>query len=612
MKLRTEGRVRQAVGFIVFSFIVLSSQFLFAADFQVSASLDRNQIALNEQAVLSLTVSGNATDLPQPELPGLTNFQISNAGKSQNFSWINGQASASVTYSYVLTPLQEGHFTIPPIRVQYQGQTAETPTLSLDVVKGEAGAIPAVPTQSGTSPASSRGAAAIFITGTVDKSTVYVDEPVTYIFRLYNRVALLSRPGYQPPETPGFWAEDLPPQRTYTTQIKGVPYNVTEVRTALFPTTPGTAHIGSATLSVHLENLGTDPFSSNFFANFFGQGEEKLLRTEPVTVHVKALPDPKPSGFKGAVGHYVISSNMDKETASVGQPLTLTVTVSGRGNIKSLPDLPLPPLNNFRTFDANAASNIEKKDGEVAGSKVFKTVLIPTASGDVRIPPISFVYFDPAARAYKTISSRPFTVHVTPAAAGANAPVQTFTGPATAPGIHMLGEDIRYIKTPSEISSQRNPLYRNRFFLVFNGLVLAGVFGTGLFALYLRLFHSNLALTRFRAAKEQAESLVLQAEEAIGRSEIKKSAELLADALHGYLASKLAVEERELSLKTAIEKLRSRGVHSHDTEKVRNLWEMLDLFQFAPTQVRPDEVRQAARTLKHVIDEVEKDVLWKD
>jgi len=441
---------------------------------------------------------------------------------------------------------------------------------------------------------------------------VYVDEPVVYSFRLYNRVALLSRPSYEPPETPGFWAEDLPPQRTYNAQIKGIPYNVTEVRTALFPTSPGAAHIGSATLSVHLENLGTDPFSSNFFANFFGQGEEKILRTEPVTVHVRALPDPKPDGFKGAVGHYTISSNMDKDTASVGQPLTLTITVAGRGNIKSLPDLPLPPLTNFRTFDANAASNIEKKDGEVQGSKVFKTVLIPTASGDVRIPPISFVYFDPAAREYKTISSRPFTVHVTPAAAGTTTPAQTFTGPAAAPGIRMLGEDIRYIKTPSEISSQRHPLYRNRFFLALNGLLMAAAGGTGLFALYRRLFHSNQTLMRFKAAKGQAESLVLQAEEAIGRSEIKKSAELLADGLHGFLASKLAVEERELSLKEAIEKLRSRGVHSHDTEKVRNLWEMLDLFQFAPTQVRPEEVRQAIRTLKHVIDEVEKDVLWKD
>src|SRR5258708_34792425 len=49
--------------------LLLTAHALFGADFQVSASLDRNQIALNEQAVLSVTVSGSGNDLPQPQLP---------------------------------------------------------------------------------------------------------------------------------------------------------------------------------------------------------------------------------------------------------------------------------------------------------------------------------------------------------------------------------------------------------------------------------------------------------------------------------------------------------------------------------------------------------------
>src|SRR5208282_2100323 len=125
----------------------------------------------------------------------------------------------------------------------------------------------------------------------------------------------------------------------------------------------------------------------------------KVLRTDPVSIHIKPLPLPQPDDFKGSVGQYTLSAAMDKDNANVGQPLTLTVTVAGRGNIKSLPDMTLPPLINFRTFDANAATNIEKKDGQVQGSKVFKTVLIPTASGDLRVPPLSFVFFDPETRA---------------------------------------------------------------------------------------------------------------------------------------------------------------------------------------------------------------------
>ena len=400
-----------------------------AADFQIGASLDRNQIAMNEQAVLSVTVTGSGNDLPQPQLPGMADFQVYNAGRSQSFTWINGKASASVTYNYVLTPMKEGHFTIPGVRIQAQGQTAETPPMTLDVEKGEANAAQGSARMEGA-PArpQAHGPPAVFITGTVDKTSVDVGEPITFTFRLYHRVPLMSRPSYQPPEMSGFWTEDLPPQRNFSEIVKGMPYNVTEVRTALFPSSPGKAHIGSASLTVNLENFGTDPFGSDFFAQFFGQGEEKVLRTEPITITVRPLPEPKPPEFKGAVGEYTLDAQVDKQKITVGQPITLTVTVSGRGNIKSLPDLPLPALANFRTFDANAATNIEKKDGWVSGSKVYKTVLIPTASGELTIPSVPFAYFDTQSHAYRVLHTHPIVVHVAP---GAGAPSGSY---AAGPG----------------------------------------------------------------------------------------------------------------------------------------------------------------------------------
>ncbi len=602
--------IKNTVRVLPFAFCLLPFALLYAADVQISASLDRQQVALNEQASLSVTISGSG-NLPEPQLPTFQDFQISNAGRSQNFTWVNGQASASVTYNFALLALKEGHFTIPPIKIA--GQAAETQPLSLDVVKGEANALPAPQKQPGERAQTGRGSTALFITGSADKSSVYVGEPLTYSFRLFNRVRLLRQPNYQPPQTSGFWAEDLPPQRNYQTTVKGVPYNVTEVRTALFPTGQGKATIGPATLSVSIENIGTDPFSDDFFASFFGRGEEKVLRTDPVAIRVKPLPDPKPANFKGAVGHYTIVANLDKDHTMVGQPLTLSITVAGRGNIKSLPDLPLPPLPNVRTFDPNAATNIEKKDGQVQGSKVFKTVLIPTASGDLQIPAVYFVFFDSDAHAYKTIASRPLTVHVSPAGPGGAAPAAPYSSaPSSTPGIRLLGEDIRYIRTPSQLSAQGGPLYKSRLFQIFNALFLFGVIAAALYRLYSLFFLSNTALARFEQAREETEKLMLSADGDLGRSDIKKSSETLGHALHAYLAAKLVTPESELSLKLALEKLRARGLHSHDTEKVRALWETFDLFQFAPTQVRPEEVRKSILTFRHLLDVVEKDVLWKD
>ena len=578
-------RQQTAVKLIPAGCLLLTARLIFAADFQISASLDRNQIGLNEQAALSVTVTGSGGDLPQPQLPGLADFQIYNQGRSQSFTWVNGKASASVTYNFVLTPMKEGHFTIPPIRIQAQGQAAETPPMTLDVVKGEMTAAPGSARPEGEArPApAAHGPPAVFITGTVDKTSVHVGEPITFTFRLYHRVPLMSRPNYQPPEVTGFWTEDLPPQRSYSEIVKGMPYNVTEVRTALFPSSPGKAHIGSAALTVNLENFGTDPFSSDFFAQFFGRGEEKILRTEPIAINVRPLPDPKPPEFKGAVGEYALETQVDKPRIAVGQPITLTVTVSGRGNIKSLPDLNLPSLTNFRTFDANAATNIDKKDGQVSGSKVFKSVLIPTASGELTIPPVRFAFFDTHAQTYRVLRSHSIVIHVAPGSVTAPATLGTAAGiyggqgAAAATGIKLLGEDIRYIRTPASIPSAGEPLYRRRWFqwlhLLLAGLLAAG----GLARLYHRLFLSNTAFYRFRKAHEQALLSLKKTDAYLAKNDIRAAGNHLANVLQDFLAAKLGIEKRIFSLREIVDRLKPRGLVPHTAEKLRNIWETLDL-----------------------------------
>jgi len=619
------GSVMKIVGAGPYALLLLASVAA-AADFQVSASLDKSQIALNEQAVLSLTVTGSSSDLPQLQLPPMSDFQVYNAGRSQNFTWINGKASASVTYNFVLTPLKEGHFSIPSLRLQAQGQTAETAALTLDVVKGDASSVPggtareegsAKPAEAGHNPS------AVFITGTVDKTSAYVGEPITFIFRFYNRVPLLSRPGYDPPAMTGFWSEDLPPQRNFSTSVKGIPYSVTEVRTALFPTASGKAHVGAASLTVNLENFGTDPMGSAFFSQFFGQGEQKTLHTEPLTITVKPLPEPKPSNFKGAVGDYTLTAQVDKGKISVGEPVTLTLTIAGEGNIKSLPDLPLPPLTNIRTFDANAATNIEKKEGQVAGSKVFKTVLIPTASGEVTIPPISFAFFSPGNHAYRTIRSQAITIHVTPGAAGAsvnNGWNQSAGGaggaaPAgaagSAPTIKFLGDDIRYIRTPGTIAPQGEPFYARTFYRWLHFILLGLLSLGGLARLYYAFFLSDTTQYRFRKARDRALASVGKSEEFLAKNDIKGAGGFLSEILQDYLAAKSGVQYRTLALRDIIDRLKTRGLLSHTGEKVRNIWETFDLYQFAPAQVQAPEVRASMETLKHVIDEVEKEIQWK-
>ena len=571
-----------------------------AADIQIAASLDRQQIALNEQAVLNVTITGNTSSLPDPQMPALPKFRIDNAGTSQNYSWVNGQTTASVTHRYVLTPQEVGQFTIPSIQVSAGGQTAAAASLSLEVVKGNAAALP--PGAAPTPAHATANAPSLFITATVDKAAVFVGEPVTLSFRLYRQIPLLSQPQYQPPSTAGFWLEDLPPQRNYRTNVKGATYDATEVKTALFPTGPGKATIGPAALRVAIQNFSGDP--GDLFSNFFGGAQEKVLQTEPITVTVKSLPDPKPSGFKGAVGHYDLSASLDKTSTSVGQPVTLTVTVSGEGNIKSLPDIAVPTITNVRVFDTTAATNIDKKEYRVSGSKVFKTILVPQVSGNVQVPSVSFVYFDTETHTYKTRSSKSFVLSVKPAPPGSAVPTfaPSQTASASTPNVQVLGEDIRYIKTPPTLTSSGKPLYRNKLWLALNGVAFLLFLGSALFTLYRWLFLSDAKRLRFKQALRVAERAIT-ADGTAGN---------LSDAFRNYLAAKLDAHATGISLQDAAAQLQAANVRPEEVQKARELWETLDLYQFAPAQVKPEDLRKASEALRRLLEQLDEEIRWAD
>ena len=100
-------------------------------------------------------------------------------------------------------------------------------------------------------------------------------------------------------------------------------------------------------------------------------------------------------------------------------------------------------------------------------------------------------------------------------------------------------------------------------------------------------------------------------EDYLAKNDIKGAGSHLANVLQDYLGAKLGIQKRSLSLKEIVERLKSRGLVGHTGEKLRNIWETLDLFQFAPAQMRPEEVRAGMQTVEHVIDEVEREIQWK-
>ena len=117
----------------------------------------------------------------------------------------------------------------------------------------------------------------------VSNTHPYVGELVVYTFRFLHRVQLAGSVNFEPPPPTGMLREDLG-QSTNQVTRNGMEYAQSEVRTAYFPTSPGSLTIAPTRLSCQLAPDFLDPSFS-----FRGDGVRELS-TQPVTLEVLPLP----------------------------------------------------------------------------------------------------------------------------------------------------------------------------------------------------------------------------------------------------------------------------------------------------------------------------------
>jgi hypothetical protein len=400
------------VGFLLLAALSLTAPVARAASF--TASLDRDTIALGEQATLTLRFDGDAPQNPPQlsEVPGLGFGYVGN--QSMNLI-INGVASSIVTYTYAVTPTKSGEFTIPVIATDANGNSISAAPVKLTVTAASAPTAAAV----------NSGSEVAFLKFEFTKNKIYVGESEIGQLELYLRDDVQNFGNFQltgaPTDgfSPGKIAE-LQNQRrrvqvgnrVYTVIPLAVP--LTAARTGQLTLGPFTA---SAVVVLPSENGGGDPF----MRQFFNQGEQKqvTLATDPVNVESLPLPEQgKPANFTGVVGDFTMTASVGPTNVTVGDPVTVRVQISGRGSLDAvqLPDQ--SALQNFKIFQPTSKTEIADQFG-FEGKKTFEEIVTPQIPDVREWPPFSFSFFNPDDGKYHTLTQP--AVPLVVQSAGANA-----------------------------------------------------------------------------------------------------------------------------------------------------------------------------------------------
>ena len=388
-------------------------------------------------------------------------------GESTSIRVINGKRSKSsqFTYTYILAPKKTGKFELPAATAKMKGETITSVQAAVEVLASDSSASAQSGASSGntqqTKPSGTISSKDLFLKFTVSRTSAVVGQPLTAELKLYQNVDIAGFEGAKFPAFNGFWSQETAAPHNINFQreeVDGRLYNSALLRRyVLIPQQVGNLVIDPAEL-VCLVNVRRSSHGNSIFDSFFDDNTmtvRKRVTTPAVHVHVNPLPSGAPATFGGGVGSFRISASLSKDQLKMHEATSLTVTVSGRGNVSLLeaPKVNFPA--DMDVYDTKTTENTDKTTGGTSGSKVFEYPFIPRSHGEFTIAPIEYSYYDVNAGKYETISTGPITFNVEK---GDVAETQASTSQMVMPdrkGVKNLGEDIRFIRT-------RQPSYKFR------------------------------------------------------------------------------------------------------------------------------------------------------
>lgn len=571
-----------------------------AQDIEFTASAKSN-VQVGEQFRAVYTVNQQVDGFTGPDFEGFRVLSGPNQSTNQSYQFINGKVSQSyqVTFTYYLQALKEGEFSIEPAKVVSDGKTFQSNSLQIKVVKSSSSQAPQSQQQSSPRQSQSNqeglGKDDIFIRASIDKTNPYQGEQVIVTYKIYTTVPVSQINIGKLSSFPGFWYKNLlddnEPLRQHNETINGKEYVVADLRKiALFAQRSGEIKIEPMELNcvaqVKIANARTrDPFFDSFFNDpFFNrnyQNVELNLQSNPLTIDVKPLPaSGQPNGFGGAVGSFNLSSELDRTKLKTNEPLTLKLTLSGKGNIELIEALPLSFPPDFETYDPKITNNLSRGQSGISGSRTFEYLVIPRNAGEFQIKPAQFSYFDPEKKSYFTLSSPLYNITVEKGEETEGS--ITYSG-VSQKDIQFIGSDIRYIKTGQIQLRKINSLFLWSTSFILWIIIPLLLFGIGLtYLIYLRKRSGDVAMVRNRRANRVARKNLIKAGEYLKNNLTESFFEEISRALWGYISNKFNIPLSDLSIDSVHQKLANKGVKDDLTRQFTQVLESCEYARFAP------------------------------
>ncbi|MEX1055404.1 MAG: BatD family protein [Rhodothermales bacterium] len=605
--------------------ILSISFFLFVAgaaaaqSVEVTGTVSATAVGRDDLIVFSVQVKGaslsSVTTPAPPTTEGLALIQRV-PSTHRNMTIINGELEESVGYRWTFRPIAEGDARIDATQVVVDGQTYSTRPIAIRVL-AQSQAPPqarrrqqlplVLPGQPQTDESQEIATQDLFIRAIPSKRTAFQNEQVTIEYQLFFRDGIQLRHSRLAGswDAEGFWREE------FEVDTRPIPRSVVEngllyhvivlKRVAVFPTRSGTLTVDPLKIETeaYLPVGGSDPFER--FFSLRNRFETVEVTSDPVRIEVASLPSGAPASFDGAVGEYRMDASLDATDVQVGEPVHLSVSVLGTGNLATLESPLFVPPGVFEKYDPDVSTDIQRTGETISGKKTFTYVVVPRSNGEFDLPPIEFVYYDPREQRYVSVERELGTVRVT----GTAAPLAAGT---TSNGLPV--DDIASIlsSTDSWRDTSTPPLHRSP--LPYVALIVPAAL---LLLMQVRQRHveriaGDTRYARSRMAHPLAKKHLRRAEQLLKKGDPRAFYEEIERAVTGFIGNRLNISELGLTRSQIDSRLDDAGVAEPIRASLRVLLEECDLARFAPVLPDRQTMESASERAAHVIVGVEEAV----
>ena len=611
--------------------------------------LDRSALYEGETLLYQIQLQSDKPieDGLTPDLSAFSDFQVvsrpkqtQHSGQSSFTLTVNGEivqntrttTPYSVTFTYLLTPRRAGSLTVPAPKVLIDGTALRPKTVRIGQRprSGGDGSIPIT-----VQPPDQQDDVRLEIT--VNKKRVYPLQPITVTLTVhikelpgrFERTNPLSHlrnspflwipwgidgalpRGLQPTQSDATWLAGFPlrgRQRGFTINERNDDFGFSLFSSFTREYSPIPTQVqrpdDDGKEQIYWEyqfprtfmpqELGTLTFGPASVKGAFAVADstsEAHLRpiyalAPSMEVQVVDVPkENRPTEYIGAFGSFRWDVDLQPRKANVGDPLTLTLSLHGRGSTTNA----TPPIlaeipeiaENFRVYPPR-----EEVRGE---SCVFTYTVRPTTPGNVVFPSIPIAVFDTEAEEFVFLDSEPLTVDVS----------ATEVLAIVSPSIPMFGGELE--RSPdglfANVTAPRGVVDQSVDIVRWSGTMAS-----------LLIVYGVLAGSLFVWKRRNADPVRRRRNSALGRAKRRlvqiKTADtnLLQGILIGYVADLTDGVEHGMTPKDVCVRLMDLGVSDQRVAEVRGVLETLDGARFGGPGLRSfDDIAGRVRLL---LDEI--------